>query len=97
MSTWKHLPISGEQMEVLAHLSLKREADVAARVRDIWPELDEEDGLKRFADAVDAINDMASGLTGKPGRVIGPKDSFNLPAPEMFIHVMAEEPYVEVR
>ncbi|MCK2028066.1 hypothetical protein KZC56_17350 [Microbacterium sp. SSW1-47] len=99
MSDWQRLNVTEEQMEVLAHLSLKRDAPTAERLSDIWPTLTAEDAAVPLADAVDSINRAASEATGKPGRVIGvSRSSFGaaVTTPELRVHVMGE-PYAEVR
>lgn len=99
MTDWQRLNLTDEQMEVLAHFSLRREATDAERLREIWPKLTAEAAAVRLADAVDGINRAASEATGKPGRVIaGGGSSFGaaVAAPEVYVHVMGE-PYAEVR
>lgn len=100
MSDWKRLNITDEQMEVLAHFSLRTEATDADRLREIWPTLPAAQAAQRLAAAVEGINRAASAATGKPGRVIAGNGSSFGPAvatPEVYVHVMVDEPYAEVR
>lgn len=99
MSNWQRLNITDEQMEVLAHLTLRRDATDAERLREIWPKLTAAEAAARLADAVDSINRAATAATGKPGPVIaGNGSSFGsaVATPEVYVHVMGE-PYAEVR
>jgi hypothetical protein len=96
---WHRLDLTGEQLEVLIHMTLFRGAPPEELVRDVWPDLDEEAGLTRLDHVGAAINAVVSAATGKPGGILScngfmPGAAFGLHT-DHFVDV--EELYVEVR
>ena len=99
MTDWQRLNITDEQLEVIAHLTLRADATDEERLREIWPLLAIEASTRRLVTAVQGINRAASEATGKPGQVIainGDSLGSDVPTPEVYVHVMGEM-YVEVR
>lgn len=97
VTEWKRLDLTDKQIEVLAHMTLKPDADSTELVVDVWPGLSLAAGLAQLDSAVESINAAASAATGKLGPVVltGSPDS-GVSTPEMRVLVLGV-PCVEVR
>lgn len=96
LGSWQRLRLDEKDVETLAHLSMKPDASVEDRARELWPSESPKSGIANFQAAVARVNAVASAATGKAGQVVStPGSDQDGDSPTVRLRLMTGEPRLE--